>query len=40
VYTLGINATYHDSAAHLVRDGVVVAAAWLNASGCLARKGP
>ena len=27
MYTLGINAAYHDSAACLVRDGVVVAAA-------------
>lgn len=27
MYTLGINAVYHDSAAALVRDGVVIAAA-------------
>ena len=27
MYTLGINAAYHDSAACLVRDGVVLAAA-------------
>ena len=27
MYTLGINAVYHDSAATLVRDGVVLAAA-------------
>ena len=27
MYTLGINAAYHDSAARLVRDGDVVAAA-------------
>jgi carbamoyltransferase len=27
MFTLGINAAYHDSAACLIRDGVVVAAA-------------
>lgn len=27
LYTLGINAAYHDSSATLVRDGVVIAAA-------------
>jgi carbamoyltransferase len=27
MYTLGINAVYHDSSATLVRDGVVIAAA-------------
>ena len=27
MYTLGINAVYHDSAAALVRDGIVLAAA-------------
>ena len=27
MYTLGINAVYHDSAAALLRDGVVLAAA-------------
>ena len=27
MYTLGINAVFHDPAAYLVRDGVVIAAA-------------